>query len=115
MLNDEEYEIVKDSLIESRRLFEKLNNVADQYNELEHDESGYSLEDEETLQRHWKKLSSKIIDSLAQSLEGYSIELYNNEILSDRELLFNLVKENEITKISVDYSQRDSLNISQIS
>lgn len=115
MLNDEDYEIMKENLIDSKRLFDKLNNVADQYNELEHDESGYSLEDEETLLRHWKKLSSKIIDSLAQSLVGYSIELYNNEILSDRELLFNLIKENEITKISVDYSPRDSFNISQIS
>jgi hypothetical protein len=115
MLNDEDYDILKDNFISSKRLFDKLNRVADQYNEIEPDESGFSLEDEETLQRHWKKLSSKIVDSLSLELPEYTIELVNYETLNQRELQLNLIKDDEISKICVDYAQRESFDISQIS
>ncbi len=115
MLNDEDYEIMKNNFIDSKRLFDKLNSVADQYTFIEHDESGFSIEDEETLNRHWVKLSSKIIDSLAEELSEYSIELLKNDSLDQRELQLKFIKDKDISNISVDYSQKDSLDISQVS
>lgn len=75
MLNEENYDILKKSFIDSQRLFDKLNNVANQASELEYDESGLFYEEEEVLDRHWLKLSSKIVDVLSESLDSYRIEL----------------------------------------
>ena len=82
---------------------------------MEFDESGLYQEDEEMYERHWLKLSSKIVDALNSSLDGYGIELLKNNSLESRELSFNLIKDEEVSKIKVDYSENDSLNISQIS
>ncbi len=115
MLNTEDYEILKSSFIESQRLFDKLNTVATNYKNIEFDESGLYQEEEETCERHWLKLSSKIVDALEKSLDGYEIELLKNNDLGLRELSINIVKNNEKSKIKVDYSENDSLSISQIS
>ena len=115
MLNENDYEILKSSFIDSQRLFDKLNNVANQANELEYDESGLFYEEEEILERHWLKLSSKIIDALSSSLESYSIELLKNDSLENRKLSINLRTDDEISKVSVDYSEDGALSISQIS
>ena len=115
MLNEEEYNNLKESLIDSQRLFDKLNRVANQSEDIEHDESGYSLDDEEVLQRHWLKLSSKIIDALGTALDSHNIELMKNETLNLRELTINLIKEDQESKIVVDYSEDGALSISQIS
>lgn len=115
MLNNEDYEVLKESLIDSQRLFNKLNNVANQASELEYDESGLFYEQEEILERHWLKLSSKIIDALGKSLDKHSLELLKNDSLENRELTINLVKEEETSKILIDYSEDGALSISQIS
>ena len=115
MLNDNDYVVLKNSFIESQRLFDKLNIVANQAKEIEYDESGLFYEDEERLQRHWLKLSSKIIDSLSHDLESYKVELLKNKNLETRELTINLVKDEEVSKILVDYSQDGAINITQIS
>jgi hypothetical protein len=115
MLKDEDYELLKVSLVESQRLFDKLNNVANQASELEYDESGLFYEDEERLERHWLKLSTKIVDALGDSLNNYSVELLKNDNLESRELRINLLKEDETSKIVVDYSEDGALSISQVS
>ncbi|MBU1659034.1 hypothetical protein KKG72_08295 [bacterium] len=115
MLNKEDYEILKESFIDSQRLFDKLNRVSDQAKEIEYDESGLFLEDEETLERHWLKLSSKIVDVLSVSLKDYNIELLKNKSIEERKLTFNLVKGDESSKIYVDYSENGALSISQLS
>ncbi|MCK9491040.1 MAG: hypothetical protein M0Q24_03035 [Sulfurimonas sp.] len=115
MLNDNDYVVLKNSFIESQRLFDKLNVVADQAKEIEYDESGLFFEDEERVQRHWLKLSSKIIDALSIALESYKIELLKNKNLETRELSINLLKDDEISKILVDYSKDGAINITQIS
>jgi len=115
MLNENDYELLKSSFVDSQRLFDKLNNVAVQASDLDYDESGQYLEDEEMLERHWLKLSSKIIDTLSDSLDGYSLELLNNESLQRQKLTINLVKDQEHSKIDVDYSEAGALSISQIS
>ncbi|WP_373003362.1 hypothetical protein [Sulfurimonas sp.] len=115
MLNDEDYDVLKKSFIDSQRLFNKLNDVANQASELDYDESGLFYEEEEILDRHWLKLSSKIIDALGESLDTYNIELLKNDSLEDRELTINLVKEDESSKVVVDYSEDGALSISQVS
>ena len=115
MLNEEDYDVLKSSFIDSQRLFDKLNNVANQASELEYDESGLFYEEEEILDRHWLKLSSKIIDALGESLNSHNVELLKNDSLENRKLTINLVKENESSKILVDYSEDGALSISQIS
>jgi len=115
MIDDTEYEIVKDSFVSSKRLFDKLNMVYENYQNIEHDESGFSMEDEETLQRHWLKLSSKIVDALSENMADFSIELKNNNDLNFRELSLNLIKDDKISEIKVDYSEKDSLNITKLS
>ena len=115
MLNEEEYDLLKNSFIESQRLFDKLNRVANQFEEIEHDESGYSMDDEEVLDRHWLKLSSKIVDGLGSSLDTHSIELLKNSRLDIRELTLSLKNEEEISKVVVDYSEDGAISITQIS
>ena len=115
MLIDDDYEKLKLSFIDSQRLFDKLNRVANQAGELVYDESGFYGEEEETLQRHWLKLSTKIVDALSESLDGYSIELKDMLSLENRELNMNLIKDGEISEIKVDYSEDGSINIIQIS
>ena len=114
MINDDDYEILKNSFVDSQRLFDKLNIVADNVSNMEYDESGLFYEEEEMYERHWLKLSSKIVDALDNALSGYSIELLKNETLDIRELTFNLIKDDEKNKIKVDYSEPGSLSISQI-
>ena len=115
MLNNEDYDSLRDSFIVSQRLFDKLNHVADQADELEFDESGMYAEEETTLQRHWLKLSAKIVDGLSQSLDGFTIELVDANALEQRHLELNLIKDESSSRISIDYSQNGEISISQIS
>lgn len=115
MLNTEDYEILKNSFVDSQRLFDKLNTVANNVENMEYDESGLFYEEEEMYERHWLKLSSKIVDALNGTLDGYAIELLKNDSLELRELTFNLIKDDNKSRIKVDYSEDSSLNISQIS
>ena len=50
MLNEENYTTLKSSFVDSERLFDKLNRVANQASELEYDESGLFYEEEEVLE-----------------------------------------------------------------
>ena len=115
MLNNDDYEILNSSFCDSQRLFNKLNQVATGAAELDYDESGLYQEDEEMYERHWLKLSSKIVDALSIVLKGYNIELLKNDSLEMRELTLNLIKNEEQSKIRVDYAKDDTVNIIQIS
>lgn len=115
MINEVDYELLKSSLVDSQRLFDKLNVVATNVENLEFDESGLYHEDEEMYERHWLKLSSKVVNVLEDSLEGYIIELLKNDDLEQRELTVNLIKDDVKSKIKVDYSEDGSLSILQIS
>ncbi len=115
MLNTHDYEVLKKSLIDAHRLFDKLNKVADNASKIEYDESGLFFEDEEICKRHFLKLSSKIVDILHESLQSYDIKVLENESQETRVLRFELSKEDELSQILVDYGQRDGLSISQLS
>jgi len=113
MINEEDYEKVKSALFEVENLFVKLQRVTQQFNELEYDESGFCLEEEEILQRHWEKLSSKIVDAIAQKLEGYTLNLYKNENLAQQSLHIAFVQDTQESFLEIDYSESGALSISQ--
>ena len=115
MLKEEEYEILKNNFAESQRLFNKLLKVSKSAADIDYDETGLYHEEEETYERHWLTLSSKIVNSLSESLDGFNIELLENDSLETKELRFNLKDSETSSKISVDYSQDDSISITQIS
>jgi hypothetical protein len=81
----------------------------------DYDESGLYFKEEETCERHWLKLSSKIVDNLSKNLSEYSIELLKNSSLEDMHLIFNLVLDDETSRIKVDYTQNDAISIIQVS
>ncbi len=113
MMIEEDYNQLKDCFISSQILFDKLNLVAINAKELDYDESGLYQDDEDMYKRHWLKLSSKIVDKMSETLSNYKIELLNNSELTTMELRFNLVQDDEISKISVDYSEKGALCITQ--
>ncbi len=115
MLNDDNYELLKESFVKSQRLFNKLGKVARSIENLDYDESGLYQEEEDRYERHWLKLSSKIVDALSEDLKDYSIELLANDTLDIKELTFNLKKDDEVSKLCINFSQDDSLQITQIS
>lgn len=115
MLNDDKYEILKQNFVDSQRLFSKLSLVADRVRALEYDESGMYHDEEELNNRHWLKLSSKIVNSLSESLDEFNIVLLENETLEVKELRFNLIHDEVISKINVDFSDENAISITQIS
>ena len=115
MLKEEEYFILKNNFSESQRLFNKLLKVAKSAADIDYDESGLYGEEEEMYERHWLTLSSKIVNSLSKSLDGFNIELLQNDSLETQELRLNLKNSETTSKICVNYSQDDSISITQIS
>jgi len=115
VLENNEYNNLKDSFIESERLFVKLAKVSDNIANIDYDESGFYHEDEEMYKRHWLKLSSKIVDALSESLQGHDIELLESKNLELKELTLNLIKDDVVSKINVNFDEIDSIKIIQIS
>ena len=115
MLDNNEYENLKESLVKSQRLFTKLRKVAHQVKEIDYDESGHYADEEEVYERHWLTLSSKIVDALSGDMKGYSVELLKNSSLDETLLKLNLLKDEQLSKISVSYVDSNSISITQIS
>lgn len=115
MLNENDYEILKRSFIESQMLFNRLNRVANEAAEIEYDGIGLYIDDEETCKRHWLTVSSKVIDALGNALPEHAVELLQNKSLETRELTIYLHKGDESSQIKVDYSEDGSLSILQMS
>jgi hypothetical protein len=114
MLIEDDYEKLKISFVDSQRLFDKLNHVAKQAIELDYDESGMYIDEQTTLERHWLKLSAKIVDALGSSLDEYSIELKNMKELDNTELNLKLIKDDNISEIKVDYREVGAISIIQV-
>lgn len=115
MLNQQDYELLKENLGNYQRIFEKLNRVADQFHTIEYDESGFCLEEEETLKRHWLKLGMKIIEGLYKVFTEYTIELLKNKGMDERKLTIVFSKDESKSELHIDYSESGALSISQIS
>ena len=115
MLKEEEYEVLKTNFAESQRLFNKLLQVSLRAVDIDYDESGFYQDEEETCERHWLTLSGKVVDSLSKALKEFDIELLKNDSLEDTQLVLNIKSKDESSKIRVEYSQNDSISITQIS
>jgi len=115
MLNEEDYNVVKESFKESQRLFNKLGVVAQKVLDHYLVDEGLEDEDRERYDRNWHTLSRKIVDHLSEKLQGYSIELLKYSSLDETELKLNLIKDEEVTKIVVDYEEENELRITQLS
>jgi len=115
MLNKEKYEEFKQNLVVSERLFKKLHKVSLEAENIDYDESGLYDEDEQRCKRHWLKLSSKIIDNISDSMMEYNIELLTNKNLEDKHLIMNLIFEGQESKIKIDYSNQETITITQVS
>ncbi len=115
MLKEEEYEIVKNNFLQSQKLFNKLLKVANNAANINYDESGLYHDEEEMYEKHWLTLSTKIVNSLSESLDGFNIELLKNDSLETKELRFNLKDGETTSRINIDYSNDESINITQIS
>ncbi|MCD6258053.1 MAG: hypothetical protein J7J31_00460 [Helicobacteraceae bacterium] len=115
MLKNEDYELLKENLGNYQRIFEKLNSVANQFGTIEYDESGFCLEEEETLKRHWLKLGMKVIEGLHEVFSDYTIELLQHKGLDERVLKITFLRDDFKSELHIDYSENGTLSISQIS
>ena len=115
MLKNEEYELFKENLSSNERFFAKLKRVAEQFAAIEYDESGFCLEEEETLQRHRRKLGLKVIEDLRHVFSDYKIELLEHKGLEEQVLKISFAKDEIKSELHIDYSENGSLSISQIS
>ena len=62
-----------------------------------------------------RQIHATYLDTLREKPQVQKIELLKNSSLEETELKFNLVKEDILSKISVNYQEVDSLHITQIS
>lgn len=115
MLQTNDYEIVKENLISSQRLFEKLRTVIYNASNLDYDGNGFYGEQEKVHERHKKILSLKILDALSIALEAFTVNLIDQKNASLYELLFDIKSDITNSLIKVDFSEENSLNIVQLS
>jgi len=74
-MHDAIYESAKTILSENERLFEKLANVAEEYNAIEFDESGFYDEAVARCERHYATLTRKIAEALRDGIAGTDVAL----------------------------------------
>jgi hypothetical protein len=115
MLDTNDYELLKESFIDSQGLFTKLRTVIYNASNIEYDGTGMYADEEEMYTRHRGTLSSKIILKLSSALDEHTIKLQTNNDLSLNELILNLQKNDVNSVIKVDFSEEGSLNILQLS
>ena len=111
-IDEELFEQLKSLLIENERLFTKLRRTAEQYKNIDFDESGLYDDDEETALRHWDKLSSKIALHLNESIEEYTIKRLKIDSPEYYSVSFEISNEEESHKIAVNYLNEGELSIS---
>ena len=110
-LDQELFEQLKTLLVENERLFSKLRRTAEQYKNIDFDESGLYDEDEETAIRHWDKLSSKIAHNLNENIEDYSVIRLKINSPEEYSVSFEISNEEESHQIAVSYLNEGELSI----
>jgi hypothetical protein len=118
MMTDTMFETLKNVLAENERLFEKLYKVADEYDAIEFDESGFYDDEAERCERHWNTLARKVAEAVNSALEGAEIRLLQNKTPNIRTLHFDVTTAEEeggnmTTRISVDYATSGQISISR--
>ncbi len=116
-MNDETYDTVKSILAENERLFMKLQRVAEEYDAIEFDESGFYIEKEQRCERHWETLARKVAEALQEGVEGIDIRVLKNSAPNIRSVSFDITAgegdARETTRLSVDYAAEGSLAITR--
>jgi len=115
MLNEDDYKFVQESCVESQRLFNKLWRVADKVLHHQLVDEGLDDEDRETYERHWLKLSTKVVDAISEKLEGYNIELLKNSSLEEPVIYLNFIKEDDVSRLKIEYRGENEITLTQIS
>ncbi|MDX1294629.1 MAG: hypothetical protein R3302_00075 [Sulfurimonadaceae bacterium] len=114
-MTDTTYDTIKTIFSENERLFTKLKKVADEYDDIDFDESGFYDEEVERCERHWNKLANKLLDALREGVEDAEINVLKNKEPNIRSIRFDIVTENEeekeTTRLSVDYSVAGQIGI----
>jgi hypothetical protein len=117
-MTDTTYDTIKEVFAENERLFTKLKKVADEYDAIDFDESGFYDEEVERCERHWNKLASKLVDALREGIEDAEINVLKNSEPNIRSIRFDVVTENSeneeekvTTRLSVDYSVEGQISI----
>jgi hypothetical protein len=117
-MTDNTYETIKTVFAENERLFTKLKKVADEYDAIDFDESGFYDEEVERCERHWNKLAGKLLETLRASIEEAEINVLKNKEPNMRSIRFDIVtvndeEERETTRLSVDYAIEGQISIHQ--
>ena len=115
-MTEEMYETAKTVFAENERLFTKLHRVAQEYNEIDFDESGFYEEDAQRCERHWSTLAGKIADALDGALEDAEVRLLKNKEPNICSLRFDITASGEdgesaTTRLNVDYSVEGQISI----
>ncbi|MGD9719191.1 MAG: hypothetical protein AB7U24_08125 [Sulfurimonadaceae bacterium] len=115
MLDTQEYENFKESLIGAQRLFEKLRSIVLQAEALQYDDSGFFNEGEERLSRQRSKLNQKLLEHIKNYCPQWELELVQSKNLETTRTLLHLKEGAVTTKIEIDYAKNDSISITQLS
>ena len=116
-MSTETMERIKSVCFESERLFRKLNLTADRYGNIDLDESGMYIEEQERARRHHKTLRDKVYRALAEALDEMTVKAIVSKDPAECELKFRVVgasgEDDEETTLlyTVDYSDADELKI----
>ncbi len=110
------YDTIKNTLAENERLFTKLVKVAQEYDAIDFDESGFYDEEVARCERHWNKLATKMADALSEALEDAEVKVLKNEAPNIRVLKLDVTSvndndEKETTRLSVDYGVEGQISI----
>ncbi len=111
-INEELFEQLTSLLIENERLFSKLRRTAEQYKNIDFDESGLYDDEEEAALRHWNILSSKIAQHLNDNVEDYTVRRFKIDSPEYYSVSFEISNEEESHKIAVSYLNEGELSIS---
>lgn len=117
-MTEAHYDTIKKVLTENERLFAKLHKVAQEYDAIDFDESGFYDEEVERSERHWDTLSRKLLDALDAALESAEVRLLKNSAPNVCTLRFDIIihgKDEQVrtTRLHVDYATEGQIAISR--
>lgn len=115
MLDTQDYEKFKESLIAAQHLFEKLGSVVSQAAVMQYDDSGFFYEGEGRLRRQRSKLHQKLLGVIQEYCPKRELELVQSKNLETTRIVLHLKEGKETTKIEIDYAKNDSISITQLS
>lgn len=112
MLNEKDFEILKECFLEQERLFKKLLQVCNLLEDLEYDGVGHYIEEEQRLLKNKQTLERKIIKAIQEKFPDKQVEVIANDILHLKELSLKITDENKRSILVVNFAIEGSLSLS---